>query len=175
MAVDSGQSNSAKSWVAIGKALFLFLGIPLGLLGICLYINLDLALVAEFTGVTILALSVSVGLIVYQKRVPIYSIMALIIGLLFFTSSAIFAYGNTLNLHTEVTLNQIGIGLANTGIGLTFLTIAMGSSAINKSNLILYKYPKISMIIFLICGTLLVVVGIFSFVSGINSWNTFIR
>lgn len=178
MATNSGQNSSPKPLVTSGKAIFIVLGVLLGvfvILGICFYINLDLTLVIMMTGIAIFALSVSVGLIVYKKRVSIYSIMALIIGFLFFTSGAIFAYGNTLSLHAEVVLNQVGIGLANTGIGLAFITSAAGSSAINKSAFMSYKYPKYSILTFLICGILLVAVGMFSLASGIRSWNMFIR
>ena len=173
MTTKNWQNSFIKPLGAIAILLLLLSVFPLGLLGICLYFNIDFSLVMSVI-FTILAFFISISLFIFQKRASIYSVLALITGFFLLAGSVLSAYGtmyaSILFFHAEGIINLVDSGLSDIGIGLGFITIAIAAL---KYILIPPKYSKYSVLgwLWLANGVWFLGIGIRAVIYGIHFWN----
>ena len=151
--------------IIIVKFVFLLTGALLALLWIFSYFN-SLYLMAIVFGT--LALVISVTLLAIQRRLFIYSLLTLVIGILLTASGLIVGHGAMLPIPGQAAIVQAGVGLVllSEGLvlmafGLTVISLVLGMSYMNKSDLMKYKYPKSMMITFFVCGIVLFASGLY--------------
>ena len=171
------QNSTAKNLMVIGLLGLFVIVIPVGFIGVLVYF--DLAYTVP-TALAITAFTVSVILAIRQKRINIYSVAAVIVGLLFLASSIIeFSFGaftqnmsinDQINFSGLIRPNRVSHGLSSIGVGLASILVNFGNiknKNLSIDSLQIQKYKSLR-VFQLGGGIFLFLFGIYIFINGLQ-------
>jgi len=171
------QNSSVKVLVAIGILGLFFIAILFGLAGILIHFNLTYAVPAIFG---MISFTVTVILLIRQKRFSVHSLTSLIVGFLFLASSLIefgfSAFTQNMSIHDQIDFSgimrphQVSQGLASIGVGLVLIFVNVSNINIKKSleeNTQIRNHKPLNFLKFGI-GIFLFFFGIYMFINGLQ-------